>query len=271
MAKKYYAYYIPSNKENGICDSWNECKTKVLGIKSNYKSFPTKQEAQEWLSQFLGGNTKLTEAKANPFKKKSRKVYACFYVNENRGELFYSWEECQIMIENKKCRYKSFKTEEEATEWLNLGGKYISKKDIQANLPEGIYFDAGTGRGIGVEVRVTFKDGASILDKYLPVERINEFGNFHMPTGSTNNMGELTGIFIALKIGIKNNILNIYGDSSLVINYWSKGFIKKENVNIDTYNLAMKVKKEREIFENMGGKIEHISGDFNPADLGFHK
>lgn len=39
----------------------------------------------------------------------------------------------------------------------------------------------------------------------------------------------------------------------------------------DTYNLAMKVKTEREKFEKRGGQVSHISGDFNPADLGFHK
>lgn len=270
MAKKYYAYYIPASKENGILDNWNECKEKVLGRKSNYKSFPSEAEAKDWLSQFLGGKSS-SDFSVNKLFKKAEKFYACFYVDENRGEIFYSWEECQIMIENKKCRYKSFKTENEAKDWLNSGGRYISKKEVQANLPEGIYFDAGTGRGIGVEVRVTFKDGKSIIDKYLPEKYINEFGNYRLPTGSTNNMGELIGILIALEIGIKDNILNIYGDSALVINYWSKGFIRKENVNEKTYDIAMKVKKKREIFESLGGKIEHISGDFNPADLGFHK
>ena len=59
--------------------------------------------------------------------------------------------------------------------------------------------------------------------------------------------------------------------AALVINYWSKGYIKKDNVAEDTYNLAMKVKTEREKFEKRGGQVSHISGDFNPADLGFHK
>ena len=200
-----------------------------------------------------------------------KKYYACYYVEENKGEIFHTWDECQKMTKIKKSRYKSFKTEKEAKEWLNSGGEYINKKEIKKALPEGIYFDAGTGRGIGVEVRVTDKFGNSILNKYLKEERINEFGNFHMPEGSTNNLGELTGIFIALSIGIKEGIKNIYGDSALVINYWSKGLVRKDNVNKITYDLAMKVKSRREIFESMGGEIKHVSGDFNPADLGFHK
>ena len=92
-----------------------------------------------------------------------------------------------------------------------------------------------------------------------------------MPKGATNNFGELAGIFFALEIALKEKIFNIYGDSSLVIEYWSKGFIKKDNVTPKTYELAMKVKERREFFEAAGGKINHISGDFNPADLGFHK
>lgn len=122
-----------------------------------------------------------------------------------------------------------------------------------------------------MEVRVVLKDGTPVLDKYLPKEKINDFGNYLAPKGTTNNFGELAGIYFALEIAMKENILNIYGDSSLVIDYWSKGFIKKNNVSENTYNLAMKVKIKRELFENMGGKISHISGDFNPADLGFHK
>ncbi len=50
-------------------------------------------------------------------------------------------------------RYKSFKSQSEAQNWLDNGAKYEDKNEIKANLPDGIYFDAGTGRGIGVEVR----------------------------------------------------------------------------------------------------------------------
>ena len=36
-------------------------------------------------------------------------------------------------------------------------------------------------------------------------------------------------------------------------------------------DLAQKVAKLRWQFEKNGGIISHVSGDFNPADLGFHK
>ena len=205
----------------------------------------------------------------------AKKFYAYFLEKENISGIVETWDECKTLVNGKKARYKSFPTRKECETWLGAGANYEKKaeikKEIQENLPMGIYFDAGTGRGIGVEVRVTSKEGNSILHKILPQERINEFGNFLMPKGATNNFGELAGIFFALEIALKEKIFNIYGDSSLVIEYWSKGFIKKDNVTPKTYELAMKVKERREFFEAAGGKISHISGDFNPADLGFHK
>lgn len=267
MIKKYYGYYIHSSKEYGILDNWSECREKVRGLKSSYKAFKTYEEVNEWLSQFLE-NKKMDASK---IFKKVNKIYACYYVDENRGEIFYSWEKCQKKVKEKKSRYKSFKTYEEGAEWINKGGRYTNKNEVKKNLPEGIYFDAGTGRGIGVEVRVTDKYGNSILSEVLSEEKINKFGNYHLSNGETNNLGELIGIYFALQIAMKKKVFNIYGDSFLVINYWSKGFIKRENVNEKTYDISMRVRKKREIFENLGGKIEHISGDFNPADLGFHK
>ena len=201
----------------------------------------------------------------------AKKFYAYYIVSSGKTGICDSWDICKNIVHGEKSRYKSFKTKNEAEEWLLGGAEYIKKDEVKKNLPEGIYFDAGTGRGIGVEVRVTFKDGNSILNRYLPENRINEFGNFLMPLGSTNNMGELAGINFAIEIAVKEGMFNIYGDSSLVIDYWSKGFIKKDNVTPKTYELALKVKKKREFFESIGGTITRISGDYNPADLGFHK
>ena len=201
----------------------------------------------------------------------AKKYYAYYIVSSEKKGICDNWDECKNIVQGEKSRYKSFKTYEEAEEWLLGGAEYIKKEEVKKNLPDGIYFDAGTGRGIGVEVRVTSKDGNSLLEKLLPKEKINEFGNFLMPKGATNNFGELAGIYFALEIAFKEKIFNIYGDSSLVIEYWSKGFIKKDNVSSKTYELAMKVREKREYFESIGGKITHISGDFNPADLGFHK
>ena len=43
------------------------------------------------------------------------------------------------------------------------------------------------------------------------------------------------------------------------------------NLEMDTIELIKKVSKLREEFERENGKIKKISGDVNPADLGFHR
>lgn len=264
MNKKFYGYYIESTKENGIFDNWNDCQKKVLGVKANYKSFKTYEEAENWLKNLFYSN------KENIFNKASSKFYACFYIKDKSYKIFDNWNQCKQEIENNQCRYKSFKTYEEAKNWLEDGAIYQTKAIIEKSLVDGLYFDAGTGRGIGVEAKVSFKDGNSILKKYFPNENINEFGNLSLGFDKTNNFGELKALDMALDIALKENILNIFGDSALIINYWSKGFIKND-VNVETIELAKIVSFKRKEFEKIGGIVSHISGDINPADLGFHK
>lgn len=205
----------------------------------------------------------------------AQKFYAFIIEKENRKGVVSSWNECQLFTKGKNSRYKSFKTLKEASDWLISGGIYEDKKKIISEkklfLEEGIYFDAGTGRGIGVEVRITDKFGNSLLYDILPSHMINSFGNYLAPDNSTNNYGELIGCYLALKLALKTNILKIFGDSKLVIDYWINGFFNSKNLNEKTINLISKTKNLKIEFERLGGKILHISGDINPADLGFHK
>lgn len=202
------------------------------------------------------------------------KVYAYFIENENKSEILETWEECQKATKGKKARYKSFKSLIEAQNWLENGAVYEKKSEIKSkikeNLPEGIYFDAGTGRGIGVEVRVTNVKGESILHLSNYSQFVNEFGNINLGTERTNNYGELLGLYIALEIANKTGIKKIYGDSNLVLSYWSKGAYKND-LPEKTLEFIKKTIKLRANFEISGGVCEHISGDYNPADLGFHK
>lgn len=258
-AKKYYGYYL-NEDTYGVVDSWPMCQEICKGQKgARYKGFTSKKEAEEWLG------------KGGEYAEKKGKYYAYYLEETGVSGIVNTWAICQEKTKNHKARYKSFKNKLEAEKWISNGAKYEDKNEMKNNLPEGIYFDAGTGRGIGVEVRVTDVKGKSILNKFLDDEKINEFGNYLCKKGATNNFGELLGVYIAIKIALKDDERLIFGDSALVINYWSKGYIKKDNVNEETFELAMKVKKIRETFEKSGGKIEHVSGDYNPADLGFHK
>jgi ribonuclease HI len=63
----------------------------------------------------------------------------------------------------------------------------------------------------------------------------------------------------------------IFGDSKLIIEHWSQGIISRKHLSSETVKLANEVERLRNTFEKLGGKIKHISGASNPADLGFHK
>ena len=211
------------------------------------------------------------------------KIYAYCILGEGedivKSGITYTWDECQSMVKGNRARYKSFRSEKEADEWLKSGAEYESREKkeekffkMSAELErDAIYFDAGTGRGNGVEVRLTDFNGKSLLYRIMNSSKLNEFGNYYLSEGRTNNFGELTGLFAAIRYALKYNIQTICGDSALVIDYWSKGRYNRDNLGEDTLNLIRKVTDMRKEFENRNGIIKKISGDVNPADIGFHK
>lgn len=199
-------------------------------------------------------------------------VYAYFLENENIKKIVDTWKECQDATKGKNARFKKFETIEEAQKWLDNGAIYVPKsKDLSSLSKDAIYFDSGTGRKGIVEVKVSDFFGDSILPLILPKDKINSYGNYFLNKNRTNNFGELTALFIALKYAIKYNVKKICGDSKLIIDFWSKSRYNKDDLDDDTIELIEKVSNLREKFEENGGEIFHISGDINPADLGFHK
>jgi len=199
-----------------------------------------------------------------------------------------SWAACERIVSGKwGARYKGFATREDAEAWLNAGARYESKEaKPRPVLKPGIYFDAGTGRGDGVEVSVTNEHGTNLLQNALKKSALNKHGKHLVkrtaaaktaagarikPSAATNNYGELLALHYALQIARKKNINTIYGDSKLVIDYWSQWRMKRKDLPKETVKLAEEVSQAREEFEALGGIIERISGDYNPADLGFHR
>lgn len=184
----------------------------------------------------------------------SKKKFYAYLVDEKKG-ITNNWPDCQKVVAGKNgAKFKGFESEGLAQAWLDAGADYSVK---HVALEDGIYFDAGTGAGIGVEIQVAEKDGKSFLKENLG-------------KSVTNNYGELMACKKALEIAIKKGVNKVFGDSKLVVEYWSKGHIKYE-VGQETVELANEVKKLRKDFELMGGQIKLISGGSNPADLGFHK
>lgn len=201
MTKKFYAYFVPTNKISGVTDNWPDCDRKVSG--------------------------------------------------------------------KFGARYRAFKTREDAEEWLRLGARYEIREKKKPKA--GLYFDAGTGRGEGVEISVTDEKGKNLLHEAVPRKFLNRFGKHLLYSAATNNYGELLAMKHALEIAKKKKIKRIFGDSKLVLDYWSLGIFNAKNIPPETAELAETVAKMRKNFEKNGGKIARVSGGDNPADLGFHK
>jgi hypothetical protein len=65
---------------------------------------------------------------------------------------------------------------------------------------------------------------------------------------------------------------HIFGDSKLVLDFWSTGHLgKKTAENLDLRDLARETAGLRKAFEHRGGTLARIPGHINPADLGFHR
>lgn len=199
-----------------------------------------------------------------------KKFYAYFLEDERESGILNSWSECEKKVYKKRSKYKSFSNMQEAKQWLSdvMRASLSDVTNVDSIPSNVIFFDAGTGRGIGTEVRVTNHLGESLLTLN---PKCNKFGNICLEFEKTNNFGELLGLFFAIECAIANGIYQIYGDSNLVLQYWSKGIYHAEKLPQETIDMIHIVTEKRKFFENLGGRISYISGDINPADLGFHK
>ena len=209
-------------------------------------------------------------------KTKKNQYYAYFVPSGTKvvSGITEEWKTCEKLVSGKTgARYKGFVTKHEAEAWLGQGAMYEVKQ--RPKLDRGVYFDAGTGRGDGVEISVTDERGANLLHKAVPQKDLNRFGKHNVRVGdgtndATNNYGELLALRYALEIARAEGIKKVFGDSKLVIDYWSQWKMKRKELPEETVALAEDVSALREAFEADGGTVGRISGDYNPADLGFH-
>ncbi|MCU0652739.1 MAG: ribonuclease H family protein [Candidatus Pacebacteria bacterium] len=198
----------------------------------------------------------------------AKKKYYAYRVDIEQG-VTESWPECQKIVSGiPAAKYKSFESRGEAERWLEAGANYRIKH-IAAEI--GVYFDAGTGGGNGVEINVADARGNGLLFKVLPEADLSAKGHYKIPGKVTNNYGELLACKYALMVALQDNAQKVFGDSKLIVDYWSKGHIKLDNNDPETVALAREVGRLRWQFEKKGAVIVRISGGANPADLGFHK
>ncbi len=199
--------------------------------------------------------------------------YAFFIPKTGENGITSVWAECEKKVKGVAgARFQKFQTMHEAKLWLGEGARYEKKEKKPAiKLQEGIYFDSGTGRGDGVEISVTDKNGKNLLHKVIDESELNVHGKHHAGHEATNNYGELLALKYAIQIAKKTKHKKIFGDSKLVIEYWSMGIAKAKDLPAKTVKLIFETTALREAFEEAGGKVLRIPGGDNPADLGFHR
>ena len=207
--------------------------------------------------------------------KKKRKFYAYLVVHGESG-VTRSWPECEAVTSGRNARYRGFATEGEARAWLEAGARYDfrprKERAPARDFPEdAVFFDAGTGGGGGTRARVTDRDGVPLAHLACEEDDLTPEGNVRLP-GRTNNFGELLACKLGLLVAMHFGSKHLFGDSKLVIEFWSKGHVsKKMACEEDLVALSRETASLRQTFEAQGGRIERISGDINPADLGFHR
>lgn len=203
-------------------------------------------------------------------KKRKNSCYA-YRLPSGASGVVRDWTACESKVSGVAgARYRGFSSESAAHAWLAAGAAYeIRERRLPA---PGIYFDAGTGRGDGVEISVTDEAGRNLLPAVFKKNDLNRFGKYRVAhDDATNNYGELLALRSALAVAKKRNEKKIFGDSKLVIEYWSRGKAKRRGLVPATVDLIDEVTAMRRSFEDSGGSIMRISGGDNPADLGFHR
>ena len=168
-------------------------------------------------------------------------------------------------------------------------GQFILKSETFQNIFRkmvGIYVDGACNKSIGSCCSVTDINGNDMIEPYKEFLSHFEFLqgfqtkihncrtvyviNFSDVSQQQNNGCELVAFCIGLLIATYYKYDVVYSDSDLLVKYWSKK-------NYTTIKDPFKSKIQRycvelrQNYENMGGSVEKISGDDNPADLGFHK
>lgn len=255
-SSRYYALYFQKTNDGIILQTRKEADSLSKGKKCILKKFSDENTAQEWIDIMVLGRAR---------------YFAVFYPGEKNSFITKDPVLFQEFTKDRVNINQIFETAVEADRWIKTM-ENSSISSVETLDKDAVYFDAGTGRKIGMEVRVSDYTGNSLLEELCEYkDKINEFGNYNLGENLKIQYGELYGLYLALMIAEQKNILKIAGDNQLVLSFWSMGNYNPKKLNDETVELIEKVVELRKKFSLRGGILFYVRGGKNPADLGFHR
>ena len=203
--------------------------------------------------------------------------------------IYTSWADCQKnVIGFKGAMFKSFSNIKDAEDYINEDISQI-ENFTESLLTRKIYVDAGHNKETGDSswASIVNSNGDCLIREYKSLFSEFELRDVIIKDKprtiiiikigdliQQNNNGELIALISGLKLALNIGYINeIYSDSDLMVKYWSKKLgneqrLKFEPLKVQYIDELISLRKQ---FEAIGGNITKISGDFNLADIGYHR
>ena len=243
---KYYA--VRNGRTPGVYDNWNECNAQVSGFpKASYKSFTDYQSA----INFINGNDQVNQQVANVKSK----------ISNNS----------QNNISNIVGQPLSWNFDKYTAIFVDGGFNNHTKPYAYGCVTN------FTGQDLILHNKHLLSD-MRIIHVSLPVGDRDVIVCEFSDVTQQNNGAELLSAIAGLRIALYYNrggfpVRSIASDSKLIVESWSK-YLKSESAEKFDPRKVEYIKELislRKSFETISGNIVKISGDDNPADLGYHK
>lgn len=251
----YYA--VQSGHKPGIYLTWAECEMQVKKFSgAKFKKFKTREDAE-------------------------------LFMNEDQS--VKKEEEEVKKTETKQPKSKKPKTDISANRTLSINSLFDLNPydDLSKIYTDGAFNSNTKPAGWGC---VTNASGQCILERFLPViQKSINVEQKTLPVGvryciiaqfsdvaqHQNNGAELLALVLGLRLALIQNpgaVKEIHCDSSLLLDYWSLNKVRREKLCLEKLAFIDELVILRRKFCSSvyGGKLLKISGDDNPADLGYH-
>ncbi len=253
LVKPTTYYAVKSGHRPGIYLTWELCEQQVKKFSgAKFKKFKSREEAETFMSE---------EGQA------------------------------QTQSESLKPEKKEPKAKKPKVNSVALSSESLFQLDPYEDLSK-IYTDGafnGTTKPDGWGC-VTNSNGQCILERFLHIiqkdlkveqkslpvgTRYCLIANFSDVAQHQNNGAELLALVMGLRLALLQNpgrVKEIHTDSSLLLDYWSLGKVRREKLCPEKLRLIDELILLRKRFCSpiYDGKLLKISGDDNPADLGYH-